>query len=197
MRHWLFHPLIFYPLAILLAAAAIVVSLRPQAWPRDPAPVEAVQDGQWLVYQGEGFNSPDHGTEEVTVVRDWFGRPQRLRVAQKPEQAVAPPTPEEQGALLLITPDVSAAISDRPVTVEVSFNPLPVNASNQLAISLRSSDNGPSPWVIQAAPPETATLRFNLPARSAVNAIGIRPVSNLGDMAYGLEITRIRIMPRT
>ncbi len=197
MRHWLFHPLIFYPLALLIAAAAIVVSLRPQSWPREPAPMAAAQDSGWLVYQGDGFNTPAAGSEEMTVVRDWFGRPLRLRVAQKPEQAVAPPAPEETGTQLLISPEVSAAISDRPVVIEVSYNPLPVNAANQLAISLRSSDNGPSPWVTQTAPPETATLRFTLPARSSVNAIGIRPISNLGDMAYGLEITRIRIMPRT
>jgi hypothetical protein len=197
MRHWLFHPLIFYPLAILIAAAAIVLSLRPQSWPREPAPMAAVLDGEWLVYQGEGFNAPAQGSEEMTVVRDWFGRPLRLRIAQPLEQAVAPPAPQDEGALLLISPEVSAAISDRPVTIEVSYNPLPVNAANQLAISLRSSDGGPSPWVTQTAPPETATLRFALPARTAVNAIGIRPISNLGDMAYGLEITRIRIMPRT
>ncbi|MBX3428498.1 MAG: hypothetical protein KF779_02825 [Hyphomonadaceae bacterium] len=197
MRHWLLHPIIFYPLAIIVAGLAIVASLRPQSWPREPAPVSAERDGGWLVYQGDGFNTPDQGSEEMTVVRDYFGRPLRLRVAQKPEQAGVPPAPGETGAQLLISPEVSAAISDRPVVVEVSYNPLPVNSASQLAISLRSSDNGPSPWVTQIAPPEAATLRFTLPARSSINAIGIRPISNLSDMTYGLEITRIRIMPRT
>lgn len=194
MRNWLFHPIIFYPLAILVAALAIVISLRPQSWPRDPAPVEAVQDGEWLVYQQEAFNTPDPGAEEMTVVRDYWGRPLRLRIAQTTAQP--PPQPDEPGARILISAEDSAVISNRPVVVEVSYNPLPVNAANQLAVSLRSS-NGGSDWITLDAPPENATLRFNLPARTSVNAIGLRPISNMPDQAYGLEITRIRIMPRT
>ena len=197
MRHWLFHPIIFYPLAILIAAAAVVVSLRPQSWPREPAPVAGVQDGEWLVFEGSGFDSPDRGAEEMTVVRDFFGRALRLRVAQPAAQAATPPRPEDQGTRLLISPEDSAALSDRPLTIEITYNPLPVNAANQLAVSLRSTDNGPSLWITQTAPPETATLRFQLPARSAVNAIGIRAVTTASDQAYGLEITRIRIQPRT
>lgn len=197
MRHWLFHPIIFYPLAILLAAAAVVVSLRPQSWPREPAPVAGVQNGEWLVFEGSEFDTPDQGVEEMTVVRDFFGRALRLRVAQPAAQAATPPQPEDQGTRLLISAEDGAAISDRPVTIEVTYNPLPVNAATELAVSLRSNDNGPSPWITQTAPPETATLRFQLPARSSVNAIGIRPVTTASDQAYGLEITRIRIQPRT
>lgn len=194
MRHWLFHPIIFYPLAIVLAGLAIVVSLRPQSWPHEPAAIAADRDGEWMVYQGARFNSPDGGGEAMTVVRDFLGRPLRLRVAQT--MAQPPPQPTDSGARLLLTPEDAAAVSDRPVVVEVSYNPLPVNAASQLAVSLRSA-SGPSPWVTLEAPPESATLRFTLPARSAVDAIGIRPISPQSDMAYGLEITRIRIMPRT
>lgn len=193
MRHWLLHPIIFYPLAIIVAGLAIVVSLRPQSWPRDPAPVSAERDGEWLVYQGEGFNTPDQGAEEVTVVRDYFGRPLRLRVAQTIAQP--PPGPADQGARILLSAEDAALLNGKPLTVEVSYNPLPVNAANQLAVSVRGQ--GPAPWVTQTAPPETATLRFNLPPQASVSAIALRPISTLEDMAYGLEITRIRIMPRT
>ncbi|MCX7357619.1 MAG: hypothetical protein NT015_05700 [Alphaproteobacteria bacterium] len=194
MRHWLLHPIIFYPLAVIIAGLAIVVSLRPQSWPRQPAPVSAERDGEWMVYERDRFDSPDQGAEETTVVRDYWGRPLRLRVAQTMAQPA--PQPADQGTRILLTPEDAAAISGRPVVVEVSYNPLPVNAANRLAVSLRS-DTGPSPWVTLDAPPETATLRFNLPPRASVNAIGIHPVSPQPDMAYGLEITRIRIMPRT
>ena len=194
MRNWLFHPVIFYPLAILIAALSIVVSLRPQSWPREPAPISATRDGEWLVYQGEGFNAPDPGAEEMTVVRDYWGRPLRLRVAQT--MAQPPPLPEDEGARILLTAEDAALLSGKPVTIEVSYNPLPVNAANQLAVSLRGQGDR-APWYTQEAPPQTATLRFNLPPQNEVNAIAIRPISNLGDMAYGLEITRIRIMPRT
>ena len=195
MRNWLFHPVIFYPLAIIVAALAIFVSLRPQSWPREPAAVTGVQDGEWLVFQQQQFNSPDKGAQDITVVRDFWGNALRLRVAQTRAQPA--PQPNENGARLLLSPEVTAAIADRPVTIEVSYNPLPVNAANQLAISLRSADGGPSPWITLTAPPENATLRFNLPARASVNAIGIRPISPQPDQAYGLEITRIRIVPRT
>lgn len=193
MRHWLLHPIVFYPLAMVIAALAIVVSLRPQSWPREPAPVAAVRDGEWLVYQGEGFDTPDQGAEEVTVVRDYFGRPLRLRVAQTTAQPI--PQPTDDGARILLSPEDAALLDGKPLTVEVSYNPLPVNAANQLAVSVRGS-GGNAPWVTQTAPPETATLRFNLPAQTGVNAIAVRPISDLGDMNYGLEITRIRIMPR-
>jgi len=195
MRNWLFHPIVFYPLAILFAALVIVVSLEPQSWPRQPAQVAGVQDGEWLVFQRESFNSPDAGGGEMTVVRDYWGRPLTLRVAQT--KAQPPPQPEENGARLLLTPEDAGAISDRPLVVEVSYNPSLVNTAEQLAVSLRSSDGSSSPWIALVAPPETATLRFNLPPRSSVNAIGIRAISAFGDQAYGIEITRIRIMSRT
>jgi hypothetical protein len=192
MRHWLFHPLIFYPLAIVFAAFVIAVSVRPQAWPREPAPVAAERVEGALVFAGEGFNSPAVGAEqEMTVVRDFWGRAQSIRIAQKPNQP--PPTPAEQGARILLTPQDAALIDDRPVTVEVSYNPLPVTAASGLAVSLQGI--GPADWVAQPAPPQSATLRFELPAQFAVNAIGVRALSEQGDQAYGLEITRIRITP--
>jgi hypothetical protein len=192
MRHWLFHPLIFYPLAFLFAAFVIAVSLRPQAWPRAPAPVAAERADGALVFAGEGFDAPAVGAEqEMTVVRDFWGRAQSIRIAQKPGQP--PPTPAEQGARILLTPEDAALIDDRPVTVEVSYNPLPVNAATGLAVSLQGI--GPADWVSQPALPQPATLRFELPAQFAVNGIGLRALSDGADQAYGLEITRVRVTP--
>ncbi|ANP46850.1 hypothetical protein [Candidatus Viadribacter manganicus] len=195
MRNWLFHPIIFYPLAILFSALVIVVSLEPQSWPREPAQVAGVQDGEWLVFEGQSFNSPDPGAEEMTVVRDYWGRALTMRIAQP--RAQPEPQPEEDGTRLLLTPEDGNALSGRPLVVEISYNPSPVNAAERLAVSLRSGDGGPSPWTSQEAPPQTATLRFNLPARSSVNAIGVRAMSRSDDQAYGIEITRIRILTRT
>jgi hypothetical protein len=194
MRHWLFHPLIFYPLAALLAACVIAVSLQPQSWPRDPAPVTAEREGEWLVYQGQGFNSPTvDAAQDITVVRDFWGRAERLRIAQKAQHGR--PTPQEQGARILLSPEDAAALAGRPLTVEVSYNPLPVNAANGLAVSTSSA--GATDWVQQEAPPQPATLRFRLPAQNEVNSIALRAVSTVNDQAYGLEITRIRITPQT
>ena len=192
MRHWLFHPVIFYPLAALIAALAIIVSLRPQSWPREAAPVVAEQDGQWLVLQREAFNSPAPGADqEFTVIRDILGRARSLHIAQLPGQP--PPQQHQDGVRILLTPETAAAINGRPVTIEISYNPLPINAASGLAVSLRG--DAPAPWTSREAPPQSATLRFTLPAQPSVNAIGVRALGNLDNEAYGLEITRIRIMP--
>ena len=50
MRHWLFHPLIFYPLAALIAVLVIGISIRPQSWPRPASPVAAQEAQGALVY---------------------------------------------------------------------------------------------------------------------------------------------------
>lgn len=193
MRNWLFHPIVFYPLAILFAAFVIAVSLRPQSWPRDPAAVSGTQDGEWLVFQGEAFNSPEGDAEqELSVVRDFWGRAQTMRIAQKP--GLPPPTPDQPGARILLSAQDAAALSGRPLMVEVSYNPSPVNAANGLAVSLRGE--GASAWVSQATPPQPATLRFQMPAQASVNAIGLRALTSNTDQAYGLEITRVRVMPR-
>lgn len=192
MRSWLFHPLVFYPLILVLAVLVIAVSLRPQAWPREPAPVAAQVVGAALVFEGEAFNSPAVGAEQnMSVVRDFWGAAQALRIAQKPGQP--PPTPAEQGARLLLTPAQAALIEDRPVTVEVTYNPIPINAASELAVSLQGI--GPAEWVSQPSPPQTGTLTFQLPPQFAVNAIGLRALSGNADQAYGLEITRVRVIP--
>lgn len=192
MRNWLFHPLLFYPLVAILAGLVIAASLKPQAWPREPAPVAGVIEGDALVLERAAFNSPAVGAEqEMLVTRDYWGRPQTLRIAQKPGQP--PPTPAEQGVRILLTPERAALLEDKPVTVEVSYLPLPVNAAAGLAVSVQGI--GPAEWVSQGTPPQPGTARFVLPAQFEVNAIGLRALSVLPDQAYGLEITRIRVIP--
>ena len=194
MRNWFFHPLLFYPLAIVFAVFVIGVSVKPQSWPRAPAPVAAqVADGA-LVFTGSAFDSPDVGAEqEIFVSRDFWGRAQSLHIAQKAGQP--PPTPAEQGARLLLTADQAAMINDKPVTIEVTYNPIPINMATGLAVSLQGI--GPADWVSQTAPPQTSTLRFEVPAQLAVNAIGLRALSESPDQNYGLEITRVRVIPHT
>lgn len=192
MRNWLFHPILFYPLILIFGVLVLAVSIRPQAWPREAAPVAAQVEGSSLVFTGQAFNSPAVGAEQsMTVIRDFWGNALTLRIAQLPNQP--PPTPAEQGARLLLTPEQAELIDDKPVTVEVSYEPLPINAATGMAVSLQGI--GPAEWVSQEAPSEPATLRFELPAQFAVNAIGLRALSTGTDQAYGLEITRVRVTP--
>lgn len=193
MRNWLFHPLVFYPLCALIAALVIVLSIQPQKWPRPPAPVAGEIVAGALVLEGAAFNSPDDSPEQyLTVVRDFWGRPQALRIAVLPSQP--PPTPAEPGIRIELTPASAAVIGEHPVTVEVQYNPLPINPASALAVSLQGI--APGDWVIQQVPPQPGTVRFELPGSFAVNAIGLRAISNGADQAYGVEILRIRVIPQ-
>jgi len=193
MRHWLFHPLIFYPLAILMAGLLIAASVQPQKWPRAPEAVAAQTADGALVYAGPGFDSPAPAPQqEMTVTRDFWGRAETLRIAIKPEQGE--PAADEQGVRIMMTAEDAARVENRPVAVEVTYNASPVNAATGLAVSLQGA--GPAVWVSQDIPPEPNTVRFALPAQAGVNAIGLRALSSDNDQNYGVEITRIRVIPR-
>ncbi|HEX8900936.1 hypothetical protein [Vitreimonas sp.] len=194
MRSWLFHPLLFYPFVLIVAALVIAVSLKPQSWPREPAPVVAQLTDGTLVFQGEAFNSPSAGPEQdMTVVRDFWGQAQTLRIAQLAGQPA--PTPAEQGVRLLLTPEQAALLEDKSATIEISYRPLPINMASALAVSIQGI--GPATWVTQPLAPETGTVRFEAPAQFAVNGIGLRAVSSADDQAYGVEITRVRVTPHS
>jgi len=192
MRNWLFHPLLFYPLAILIAALVIVLSLQPQAWPREPAPVAGTQDGATLVLEGAAFDAPAAAPEQtMTVTRDFFGQARTLRIAVLPDRST--PAPEEQGVRILLSAPDAARLSSGRVQVDVSYVPLPVNAADGLAVSLQGG--GAAQWVSQPAPAQPGTLRFELPGQAGANAIGLRAISDGEQQAFGLEITRIRVTP--
>ncbi|MEQ1619622.1 MAG: hypothetical protein ABL883_14905 [Terricaulis sp.] len=182
MRHWLFHPLLFYPLAALLAVALVAISIRPQSWPKQPAPAAGSMQGQTIVLEGAAFDAPAIGAEQdMTVKRDYWGRALSLMIAQKPGQ----PAP------ILLTGERAAMLEGNPVTVEVNYLPLPINAASGLAVSVQGI--GPAEWVSQPTPPQPGALRFELPPQIAVDAIGLRALSDGTDQAYGLEITRVSV----
>ncbi len=54
---------------------------------------------------------------------------------------------------ILLTPASAALIGERPVAVEVQYNPLPVNAASALAVSLQGI--APGEWVSQHDPAAT------------------------------------------
>lgn len=192
MRSWVLHPLIFYPVAILLAGLVIAISAEPQSWPRPPGPVAGQQAGDSLVLERDAFSSPaPDPTQHINVVRDMLGHAQTLRIAVLPD--VPQPSPQDEGVRILLSPAAAAMLSNRSVTVDVSYSPLPVNAASGLAVALEG--NGPIAWETRQAPPQTGALRFVVPAQSGVTAIGLRAISTGGHEAFGLEITRILVTP--
>ncbi|MES1156559.1 MAG: hypothetical protein ABUL73_02160 [Alphaproteobacteria bacterium] len=192
MRLWLFHPLVFYPLAILFAAGLILISLAPQAWPRAPElQAGEIQNGAVVLETG-AFTAPATGDgQSLYVTRDIWGDARYLHIAVEPNRGN--PTPGEQGVRILLKPATAALLQNRPVTLEVTYNPVAVNAATGLAASLEG--DGPSNWVSQSIAAQTTTVRFQLPARATVDAIGLRAISTEQDQAYGVEIVRIRAIP--
>ena len=196
MRSWFFHPLIFYPLVAIVAVAAVLVSLRPQFWPRDPAPAAAELSDGALVYQGDSFNTPqDAPARTFTVVRNFWGQPEALRVAILVDNnvVVPDPTPQDTGVRILLTPADAARINGRAATIEVSYRPLAINTARGLAVSLQGA--GATTWVSTPTPPEPSTVSIRVPAQSGITAIGLRPIDPGNDRVYGVEITRIRVIP--
>ncbi len=183
-------PLIFFPLAIIAAGLIVAFGLEPQRWARAAHPVNGVMDGRTLVLAGDAFDAPSASPDQhITVHRTFWGAPKSFSIAVLPNQP--PPTPAERGARLLLSPDAAAALQDRPVVVEVAYNPLNVNPATSLAVSLQGI--APADWVIQELPAQPGVARFELPAQNAVNAIGLRAISENNDYAYGLEITAVRV----
>lgn len=187
-------PLIFYPLAIAVAAGIILFGLEPQRLPRDPRPVAGAFEGPALVLGSAAFDAPSPSPDQhLTVMRDFWGRPLTLRIAVLPDQPA--PTPAERGVRILLSPEAAARVTDTPVTVEVSYNPLNINTASGLAVSLQGI--APAEWVVQEIAAQPGVVRFTLPAQMAVDAIGFRAISNGNDQAYGLEITQVRVLPQS
>ena len=185
-------PLIFYPLAIVVAALIILFGLEPQKWPREPRPAAAERQGAALVLGPAAFDAPSPSPEQhMTVVRDFWGRPLTLRIAVLPN--MPEPTPAERGVRILLGEEAGALIGDRPVTVEVSYNPLNINPASALAVSLQGI--APADWVVQPLAAQPGVVRFQLPAGMAIDAIGFRAITANQDQAYGLEITNVTITP--
>jgi len=194
MRTWLLHPIVFYPLAALLAVLVIALSARPQSWPRAPAPVSGQTAGSALVLTQVSFDAPTGDPDQnVYVTRNFLGQAQALRIAVQPNKNT--PSAADRGVQILLAPSTAAALAGRPATIVVTYNPLAVNAATGLAVSLEGA--GPNVWVAQNAPPQHGALRFEVPAQTGVNAVGLRAISTNENQreAYGLEITRISITP--
>lgn len=192
MRHWLFHPLIFYPLVLALAAAVIILSLQPQALPRPAAAVAGEIQGRTLVLEGAAFDAPQDPPEQyVTVVRDALGQAQSLRIAVLPD--LGAPTAAETGVVIRLDPASAALISGKRLNVEIAYRPLPVNAAPELAV--RAEAAGPSPWVTQPIPPLSGSVQYVLPPARNVSGIGLRPLIGGHAMTFGVEIVSIRITP--
>lgn len=193
MRLWLFHPVVFYPLVLALGLLVIGLSLKPQLMPRPAAAVAGTIDGPAVLLERGAFNSPvDPPEQYVTVVRDFWGQPQSLRIAVLPQ--LGPPTANERGVEIRLEPQTAQLLSNRRLVVEVAYQPLTVNAAQTLGVAALGS--GPVRWENRPAPALAGIARFELRPTPNVQGIGLRAVNTDNRIAFGIEILSIRITPR-
>jgi hypothetical protein len=193
MRFWLFHPLIFYPMVLALAVLVIGLSLKPQLMPRPAGAVAGTLDGPAVLLDGDAFNSPvDPPQQYVTVVRNFWGQPQSLRIAVLP--GMGDPDAQERGVEIRLAPETARMLANRPLIVEIAYQPLPVTAAPALGVAALGP--GPVRWVSRPVPPLSGITRFDLPRTPDLQGIGLRAIHNDSQLAYGVEILSIHISPR-
>ena len=185
---------VFFPLAALLAAASIVVSLGPMLLARDARPAVGARDGAAFVFAGDDLAHPAPAPHQVFhVARTATVRTEGLRVAVLPGRGEA--QPEETGVQVLLAPETSLALGEGPFRVEVQTVPVPITMAPRLAIGL--DRGGQMEWRTLPLPAVASTIVYEFPRGedgAFVNAIGVRPAASLLDYNYGVELRAIRIM---
>ena len=163
---------------ILLVAGAAFVVLPPRFLDYHAAPVAGALDGDALVLEGEALKTPDPSPEQSFRFAN-----NALELTVLPNQPA--PTAAERGVRILLTPERAAHINERAVLVEARYR---AAAASGLAVSLQGI--GPSEWVAQPLNGGEGVARFELPAQFAVDALGLRALSEAGG---AVTITQIRI----
>jgi len=186
----LFRWYIFYPLATILAALVVLVSLGPVILPTDPRPVSGRVTGQMLVLEGDDLAHPASSPETVHFVdRDAAWRVTALRVAVL--SGVGPVKPQEPGVQILLSPRAVGQLGHGPLRIEVMTKALPITIAQQLAIGLNRG--GRIEWQTKPIAVGDELITYDFAASGAPSAIALRPVTTLEGYSYGIEIRSIRI----
>jgi len=168
---------------LLIAGAALFMWQRTMD-PRGRA-VAGEIDGAALVLRGNALRAPDSSPEQTIAAANGS-----LGLTVLPNQP--PPTPAERGVRILISAEHAARINDRPVAVEIDYTLPASGAASGLAVSLQGI--APADWFSRPLD-QSGRARFELPAQIAVDAIGLRALSDQPGASGALSITEIRILP--
>jgi len=193
MRHWLFHPLVAYPLAALVAAAAVLSSLQPGAWPR----AERAQAGRIaagaVVIEGQSFGAPGGDpSQEFHIARDRSGTAQSLKIAVHP--GLGSPGPNDRGVTIQLASETARTVAGQPVRMRIAYRSLQLNSATALAV--RFAGGAPTAWATLPIEPGADELHFMLQAPSDFDRIALRAIGTGGEYNEGVEIVSIRIEPR-
>ncbi len=168
---------------LLVAGAALIISQRTID-PRGQT-VAGEIEGAALVLRGKALRAPDSSPEQTINAANGS-----LGLTVLPNQP--PPTPAERGVRILISAEHATRINDQPVVVEVDYTLPASGGASGLAVSLQGI--APADWVSQPLD-QSGRARFELPAQIAVDAIGLRALSERAGASGALNIREIRILP--
>jgi len=176
---------------VLVAVAVLAITgVALVGWVRmlDPRgkPVAGEIDGAALVLNGSAFGTPDPSPEQtVTTSRDG------LTIQVMADQP--PPSPADRGVRILLAAARLSHVNDRPLIVNIAYTLPRTNAASRLAVSLQGIE--PSEWDTQPLSTDDGEAQFTLDARSAVEAIGLRAISDTPGAPGAVVINDIRITP--
>jgi hypothetical protein len=193
---FLFRSVIFYPLAALVAAGLILISLGPQPWaPRAPASQSGApgQDGA-VVFGPSALAGIDAGAHHIVFSpRNASGAASTLHIAVK-KGAPLTPTPTERGARLMLNSETANRFGGQPVRVDVLIRPAPIASAPEIAVSWQGSEPV-TIWSQAETGTEEKTLSFTLPAATAPQAIGLYVINPSANEAFAVEIGEIHLSP--
>jgi hypothetical protein len=184
----------FYPLAILIAAGMILLSLGPAPFASRGAPVAAATTPQGLTIGPASLAQtvPDVW-HTAHIVRGPAGAPIGFRLAVKPGAPA-----EIEGARLALAPSTGQALSDRPVRLQIRFKRIAETGAAGLAARLVGGSG--SAWVSVPLPAESPTggdvVELDLPPAAAVTALELRTISQRTDFASGVELLQVVLSPQ-
>lgn len=179
---------LFYPVAIVIAAGVVMLSLGPAPFAPRGAPAQAVAGAGAMALGPAALSraSPD-AHHVVFVVRGAAGAPSALRIAIRPGAPEPYPT---DGVTLALAPDTARALADKPLTLRITLSQIVDSPAESLAIRLLAAS--PQPWAV-AELRDAVDPTFDLPAAAGVTGIALRAIGKPGALNAGVEITSISI----
>jgi len=171
--------------AVVLITGAALVGWTRMLDPRGK-PVAGEIDGAALVLNGRAFGTPDPSPEQTIATSS-----EGLTIQVLADQP--PPSPADRGVRILLAAERASHVNDRAVIVEVGYTLPRANAASHLAVSLQGIE--PSDWRTQPLSAGGGVARFALEPSFAVDAIGLRAMSDTPGAPGAVVINDIRITP--
>jgi hypothetical protein len=189
-----FQNILFYPIAAVLAAGLIAISLGA-SWlsPAVAAQAGKIADGA-LVFDGAALAKSEGGIGlDTFIVRNNLSQPIGLRIGAA--GAAAAPTPDDKGVRLILAPTAVDSLGPGPIVLELKTKPLPFNGAPTLFVSAQTEPAAPVQWLSAPVPTgdEPIKLQLTLQPNAKLASIGLQPANPAGAESFSVEVVELRL----